>query len=155
MVNNVIIMPYDDNSFSLELRSPLKWSFLCWEWSVLILHKILHMLWRLGWWSTYDHHTQCNLLKYSAMARNWTRATGRTDSEIHSLYHWAIMTRATKRTDSEIHSLSHWAIMPRATERTDSEIHSLSHWAIMTRAMERTDSEILSLSHWAIMTNWH
>ena len=30
-----------------------------------------------------------NPLKYSAMAGNWTRATGRTDSE---LSHWAIMT---------------------------------------------------------------
>ena len=33
-----------------------------------------------------------NPLKYSAMAGNWTRATGRTDSEIHSFSHWAIMT---------------------------------------------------------------
>ena len=32
-------------------------------------------------------------LKYSAMAGNWTRATGRTDSEIHSFCHGAIMTR--------------------------------------------------------------
>jgi len=38
-----------------------------------------------------------------------------------------------ERTDSEIHSFSHWAIMTRATGRTDSEIHSFSHWAIMTR----------------------
>ena len=30
-----------------------------------------------------------NPLKYSAVAGNWTRATGRTDSE---LFHWAIMT---------------------------------------------------------------
>ena len=82
-----------------------------------------------------------NPLKYSAVAGNWTRATGRTDSE---LFHWAIMTCATGRTDSE---LSHWAIMTRATGRTDSE---LSHWAIMTRATGRTDSE---LSHWAIMTD--
>jgi len=93
-----------------------------------------------------------NPLKYSAMTGNWTRATGRTDSEIHSFSQWAIMTRAMERTDSEIHSFSHWAIMTRATESTDSEIHSFSHWAIMTRAMERTDSEIHSFSHWAIMT---
>ena len=44
------------------------------------------------------------------------------------------MTWATERTDGEIHSFSHWAIMTRGTERTDSEIHSFSHWAIMTRA---------------------
>ena len=37
------------------------------------------------------------------------------------------MAWATKRTDSEIHSFSHRAIMARATERTDSEIHSFSH----------------------------
>jgi len=37
-----------------------------------------------------------------------------------------------ERTDSELHSLSHWAIMTLATERTDSEIHSFSHWAITT-----------------------
>ena len=34
-----------------------------------------------------------NLLKYSAVAGNWTRATGgRTDSEIHLFTHWAIVT---------------------------------------------------------------
>jgi len=33
-----------------------------------------------------------NLLKYSAMAGNWTRPTGRTDSEIHSFSHWPIVT---------------------------------------------------------------
>jgi len=49
------------------------------------------------------------------------------------------MTRAMKRTDSEIHSFSHWAIMTWATERTDGEIHSFSHWASMTRALKRTD----------------
>jgi len=96
-----------------------------------------------------DRLTECdqsgkNPLKYNTMAKNWTRATGRTDSEIHSFSHWAIMTRATGRTDSE---LSHWAIMTRATGRADSE---LSHWAIMARATGRTDSE---LSHWAIMTS--
>jgi len=37
-----------------------------------------------------------------------------------------------EKTDSEIHSFSHWAIMTRAMEKTDSEIHSFSHWAIMT-----------------------
>ena len=41
-----------------------------------------------------DRLTECdqpgkNPLKYSAAAGNWTRATGRTDSE---LSHWAIMT---------------------------------------------------------------
>ena len=82
-----------------------------------------------------------SLLKYFVMAENWTRATGRTDSE---LSHSAIMTWATGRTDSE---LSHWAIMTRATGRADSE---LSQWAIMTRATGRTDGE---LSHWAIMTD--
>ena len=55
-----------------------------------------------------------------------TRATGWTHSEIHSSFHWAIMTWATERTDSE---LSHWAIMTRATGWTESEIHSFSHWA--------------------------
>jgi len=39
---------------------------------------------------------------------------------------------AMERTDSEIHSFSHWAIMTRAMERTDSERHSFSHWAAMT-----------------------
>jgi len=81
-----------------------------------------------------------------------TRATGRTDSEIHSFSHWVIMAWATERTDSEIHSFSHRVIMTRTTERTDSEIHSFSHRAIMTRAMERTASEIHLFSHWAIMT---
>ena len=38
-----------------------------------------------------------------------TRATGWTDSVIHSSFHWAIMNWATERTDSEIHSFSHWA----------------------------------------------
>ena len=33
-----------------------------------------------------------NSLKYSAIAGYWTRAIGRTDSEIHSLFHWTIMT---------------------------------------------------------------
>jgi len=66
------------------------------------------------------------------MAGNWTRATERTDSEIHSFSDWAIMTRTVERTDSEIHSFSDWAIMTRATERTDNEIHSFSHWAIVT-----------------------
>ena len=32
------------------------------------------------------------------------------------------MTRVTGRTDSEMHSFSHLAIMTRAKERTDSEI---------------------------------
>ena len=66
-----------------------------------------------------------NPLKYSTVAGNWTRATGRTDSEIHSFSYWAIMTRTTGRTDSK---LCHWAIMTRATGRTDSK---LCHWAIM------------------------
>jgi len=41
--------------------------------------------------STADHSDQPgkNPLKYSAVAGNWTRATGRTASE---LSHWAIMT---------------------------------------------------------------
>ena len=85
------------------------------------------------------------------MVGNWTRVTGRTQGEIHSFSHWAIMTRATGRTDSEIHSFSHWAIKTRATERTDSEIHPFAHWAIMTRSTERTDSEIHSFSHWSII----
>jgi len=33
-----------------------------------------------------------NPLKYSAVAGNWTRATGRTDSKIHPFSHWAIVT---------------------------------------------------------------
>ena len=33
-----------------------------------------------------------NPLKYSAMARNWTRAMERTDSEIRSFSHWTTMT---------------------------------------------------------------
>jgi len=37
------------------------------------------------------------------------------------------MTQATGRTDSEIHSFSHSAIVTRAMERTDSEIHSFSY----------------------------
>ena len=42
---------------------------------------------------------------------DWTRGqTGRTDSEIHSFSHWAIMTPATGRTDSEIYLFSHWPI---------------------------------------------
>ena len=80
-----------------------------------------------------------------------TRVKERTDSEIHPLYNWAIMSRAKERTDSEIYPLYHWAIMTRATERTDSEIYPLYNWAIMTRATERTDSEIHPLYHWASM----
>jgi len=38
-----------------------------------------------------------NPLKYCAMAGNWTRATGKTDSEIHLFSNWAIMTRDTER----------------------------------------------------------
>ena len=79
------------------------------------------------------------------------RTTGRKDSEIHSFFHWAIMTRTTGRTNSEIHSFSHRATTTRATERTDSEIRSFPHWAIITRTTERADSEIHSFSHWAIM----
>ena len=68
-------------------------------------------------------------LKYSAIAGNWTRATGRTHSEIHSFSHWAIITQAMERTDSEIHSLSHWAIMTRAMEgrQLDTFILPLSY----------------------------
>ena len=33
-----------------------------------------------------------NILKFSAMAWNWTRATGRTDNEIESFFHWPVMT---------------------------------------------------------------
>jgi len=73
-----------------------------------------------------------------------TRATERTDSEIHSFSHWVIITRAIERTDSEIYSFSHWVIITRAIERTDSEIYSFSHCAVMTRATGRTDSEIHS-----------
>ena len=40
-------------------------------------------------------------LKYSAMAGNWTRATGRTDSE---LSHWAIMT---------VHCRLGWSVLPQ------------------------------------------
>ena len=87
-----------------------------------------------------DGLAECDPLKYSAVAGNWTWATGRADSE---LFHWAIMTRATGTTDSE---LFHWAIMTQATWRTDSE---LSHWAIMVRATWRTDNELF---HWAIKT---
>jgi len=36
----------------------------------------------------------------------WTRVTGRTDSEMHSFSHCAIMTRARERTDSEIHFIT-------------------------------------------------
>ena len=57
-------------------------------------------------WSAMD-----NLLKCPAMARNWTWAMEKTDSEIHSFSHWAIITRATEKADSEIHSSPHWAIM--------------------------------------------
>ena len=52
-----------------------------------------------------------NPLRYYAMAGNWIRATGRTGSEIHLFFHWAIITRTTGRTGSEIHLFSHWAIM--------------------------------------------
>ena len=79
---------------------------------------------------------------------NWIRITERTESEIRSFSHWAIM----ERTESEIHSFSHWAIMTRATGRTDCEIRSFFHRAIMTRATGRTDCEIRPFSHWAIMT---
>jgi len=72
--------------------------------------------------------------EYSATAGNRPRATERTDSEIHSFSHWAIITRVTGRTDSEIHSFSHWAIMTLATGRTDREIHSFSHWTIVSDA---------------------
>jgi len=40
---------------------------------------------RMGWQSVKYP------LKYSAMAGNWTWATGRTDSEIHLFSHWAIV----------------------------------------------------------------
>ena len=108
---------------------------------------------RTGWQSAISQG-KINPLKYSAVAGNWTRPAGRTDSE---LSHWAIMTRGPRggrtvsyptelswpgprgrQTGSE---LSHWAIMTRATGRTDSE---LSHWAIMTWATGRTDSEMHS-----------
>ena len=82
-----------------------------------------------------------NPFKFSSTAGNWTRATERTDREMHSFSHWAIMTRATERTDSEIHQFSHLAIMTRATEWTDSEIHSFSHLAIVTYWENSNSSE--------------
>jgi len=48
-----------------------------------------------------------NPLKYSATAGNWTRDTGRTDSEIHSFFRWAIVTWVMERA-GERHSFSHW-----------------------------------------------
>jgi len=109
--------------------------------------------------------TECDQLgknssKYSAIAGNWTRATGRTDScwvymwmfVEETLKCWFIDQHPSISPANEIHPSSHWATMTRAMEWTDSEIHSFSHWAIMTRATERTDSEIHSFSHWAIMT---
>jgi len=85
--------------------------------------------------------------------RRGQTATERTDSEIHSFCHWAIMTRAMEGTDSEIPSFSYWAIITRATERTESEIPSFSHCA--TRAMERTESDIfiLPLSYWYLLSS--
>ena len=57
-----------------------------------------------------------------------TRATERTDSEMHSFFHCAIMIRATQKTDSELHTcILLLSYHDRATERTDREIHSFSH----------------------------
>jgi len=90
----------------------------------------------------------------STMVGDWTRATERTDSEILSFSHWAIMTQGhgeDRQWDTFILPLSYhdpgprggqtvgyiysptelsW---PRATGRTDSGVHLFSHWAIMTQ----------------------
>ena len=74
-----------------------------------------------------------NPLKYPTMAGDRAQAMERTNGEMYSFSHRAIMTRAMEGTNSEIHSFSHWAIMTRAMERTNGEIYSFSHWAIITR----------------------
>jgi len=68
-----------------------------------------------------DHRvlTECgqpqkNPLKYSTMTRNWTRATGKTDSDVHSFSHWAIMTDGLEST-----CIKHWF-------RTVSQCHSVT-----------------------------
>ena len=72
-----------------------------------------------------------NPLEFSATAGDWTGPQrGQTVRFIHSPTELS-WPGPWERTDCEIHSFSHWAIMTRATERTDSEIHSFSHWAIM------------------------
>jgi len=74
-----------------------------------------------------------NLLKYSAAAGNWTQATKMINNNTVILppsYH-----DSGHGEDSEIHSFFHWAIITRAMERPHSEIHSFPYWSIMTRAM--------------------
>jgi len=68
-----------------------------------------------------------NPLKYSTTAGNRTRATGKTDSEIHSLSHWAIMTQAMERTEWDTFILPLSYHVPGVTGKTDSDIHSFSH----------------------------
>jgi len=86
--------------------------------------------------------------KYWAMAGKRTRAWRGPDTFILPL---ATMTRATGSTDSEIHSFSHWLPWPGHGEdrQWDTFILSLSYH---DSGMERTDSEIHASSHWAIVT---
>jgi len=114
-----------------------------------------------------------NPLKYIAMTGNWTRAMERTDKEIHSFFHWAIMNPGywvDRQWDTFVLPLSYhepgpwrgqtvryihfstelsWLGLWRA--QTVRYIHSSTELS-WTRSMERTDSEIHSFSHWAIMT---
>ena len=62
---------------------------------------------RLRHFQAQDGLAECdqsrkNPLKESRVAGNWTRATGRIDSEIHSFSHWAIVYWATVKRDSDV-----------------------------------------------------
>ena len=66
---------------------------------------LLYAWLRMGW--------QCdqagrNPLKYSITVGDWTRATGRTDSEINVFPHWAIMADSQSITWSDYYDISDW-----------------------------------------------
>jgi len=59
-----------------------------------------------------------NPLKYTAPSGNWTRATERTDSEIHSFSHWAIMTVISPKLPARVKcflcpGLMYWFYVPQ------------------------------------------
>jgi len=57
------------------------------------------------------------------------------------------LNMATDRTDGEVHSFSHWAIMTWAMEKTDSEVCSFSYWAIITDLKNK-------LTAWFVCDGW-
>ena len=81
---------------------------------------------------------------------SWTRATERTDREIHSLSHWAIMTRATESTAIYMHiPLSYRDHDPGHGEgrEWDLFILSQSHHDPGQREDRQWDTLILPLSY--------